>query len=82
MEVIPFWPSKSLVERIGNRFPGPEISQFTEEFKSTTESAGSKLDPADSVADVWPESPNPNIYTLLWSFLLVSVVCVGSARFH
>jgi hypothetical protein len=48
MEVIPVKPSKILVERIGSRFLGPEISQFAE-----------ALDIADPIAGVWPEPPNP-----------------------
>jgi hypothetical protein len=47
MEVILVKPSKSLVKRIENRFPGQETSQFAEE-----------LDIADAVAEVWPEPPN------------------------
>ena len=46
MKVIPVRPSKTLVERIGNQFPGPEISQFAQE-----------LDITYSVAEVWPKPP-------------------------
>jgi hypothetical protein len=34
--------------RIGNRVSGPEISQVADE-----------IEPYDSVAEVWPEPPNP-----------------------
>jgi hypothetical protein len=47
MEVILVGPSKTLVKRIEDQFPGQEISQFAE-----------MLEIADSVAEVWPEPPN------------------------
>jgi hypothetical protein len=48
MQVIPIVPSKTLAERVGNRFRGPASPQFAE-----------KLDLGQSVAAVWPE-PRPD----------------------
>lgn len=49
MEDILIKPVTTIVKRIENQFPRQQISRFAERLVEVT----------DSVAEVWPEQPNP-----------------------
>ena len=73
MEDILIKPDTTIFERIENHIPAQQFSQFAE-----------RMEVADSVAEVWPERPNPqHLHIIVELPSGERCVCIiGSARFH